>query len=150
MLQININFFAISIGALILVTILASSVEGRLLGGLLEDASDKGCDFIAAHITDSGQNAVDDLPEDLYSYFKLPLTLFTCGRLREANLVLDHIKVNFLQPDGDFKTTPDLKSVNPDAQSSIRLVTSSLSWLPTAWSAMTWQLILPWQRTGRS
>ncbi|ELT88626.1 hypothetical protein CAPTEDRAFT_216338 [Capitella teleta] len=113
--MINVAMFFVVIGALTSVCLFASSADGRLFDGLLEDASDKGCAFIAAHISDDGRYNISGSTEDLYSYFKLPLTLFTCGRLREANLVLDYIKCNFLQPDGDFKTSADLKSESPEA-----------------------------------
>ncbi|ELU11584.1 hypothetical protein CAPTEDRAFT_211858 [Capitella teleta] len=89
------------------------SALGRLHGGLVEEASNKGLDYITSHITETGRYNEPSAREDLWYYYKLPLTLSLGGRLRDANLVLNHIKCDFMQPDGDFRTSPDVKSSIP-------------------------------------
>ncbi|ELT96550.1 hypothetical protein CAPTEDRAFT_227188 [Capitella teleta] len=80
------------------------SALGRLHGGLVEEASNKGLDYITSHITET-------------------------GRLRDANLVLNHIKCDFMQPDGDFRTSPDVKSSIPGSLEYYQYINS---WIVTA------------------
>uniref|UniRef100_X2ACE9 Alpha-macroglobulin-like TED domain-containing protein n=1 Tax=Capitella teleta TaxID=283909 RepID=X2ACE9_CAPTE len=90
------------------------TAETRLLGGQLEAASDKGFDYIVQFIDDHGNYSIPSVTEnDLCFFFKLPLILYTGGKLREAHLVLDYIKDNFMQSDGDFRTSQTVKACHP-------------------------------------
>ena len=49
---------------------------------------------------------------DLASYYKSPYLFFISGRSDAATRLLAHVKQAFMQPGGDFMTSPDHKSAN--------------------------------------
>ncbi|ELT88893.1 hypothetical protein CAPTEDRAFT_209532 [Capitella teleta] len=90
------------------------TAESRLLDGKLDAASNRGLDYIAQYIDDHGKfSAPYVIEKDLCHYYMLPWILFSGGKLREADLVLDFIKINFMQPDGDFRTSQAIKACHP-------------------------------------
>ncbi|ELU15436.1 hypothetical protein CAPTEDRAFT_203383 [Capitella teleta] len=92
----------------------AIATESRILDGTLETASDKGIEYIAQFVDDYGNFSAPFVTDnDLCFFFKLPLILSTAGKLRQANLVLNYIKMNFMQPDGDFRTSQSVKACFP-------------------------------------
>jgi hypothetical protein len=76
----------------------------------LLNASNLAVDFLAENIDENGMFVAPGAEEDLCFYYKLPMALFLGGKLREADRVLDHIKQTFLQPNGDFRTSADVKT----------------------------------------
>ena len=50
--------------------------------------------------------------EDLACYYKAPYLLYISGKIQEANHLLNYIQRAFGRKNGDFTTSPDLKSVN--------------------------------------
>ncbi|ELT96249.1 hypothetical protein CAPTEDRAFT_209761 [Capitella teleta] len=101
--------------------------------GILEAASDKGLNYTAQNIGDDGVYSHPSVSKDLCFYAQLPQVLFTGGKLREANLVLDYIKDNFLQPDGDFRTSQAVKACHPVFA---HRYTSTNSWITLTAHAM--------------
>ena len=49
---------------------------------------------------------------DLACYYKSPYLFYISGKIEEASLILMTIKTRFMQQDGDFKTSSNLKSEN--------------------------------------
>lgn len=49
---------------------------------------------------------------DLAAHYKSPTTLYAAGRVAEANRIVDYIKTNYLQADGDVLTSPGFKSAD--------------------------------------
>jgi hypothetical protein len=47
---------------------------------------------------------------DIASYYKSPYLFYISGKIEEANRILSYIKKAFMQKDGDFKTTSEIKS----------------------------------------
>eukprot|EP00914_Ancora_sagittata_P003377 GHVO01007028.1.p1 GENE.GHVO01007028.1~~GHVO01007028.1.p1 ORF type:complete len:154 (-),score=17.00 GHVO01007028.1:585-1046(-) len=84
--------------------------------GALEEARDRGIDYLVSHIDDESKLTTPSAEENLCHYFKLPLVLFTAGKLREAHLVLSHIKTSFMQDDGDFRTSDIVKYCSLEPQ----------------------------------
>lgn len=57
--------------------------------------------------------SIRGFPNDLACYYKAPTFFLTQGRGDLANKVLNHIRLNFMQSDGDFMSSKKLKSANP-------------------------------------
>ena len=51
-------------------------------------------------------------PQDLACYYKSPYLFFLSGHGQESHRVLDFISRVFMQPNGDFSTSPEMKSEN--------------------------------------
>jgi hypothetical protein len=78
-------------------------------------ASDKAARFFQQHLSEDGQlfgESEADVYTDLAYYYKLPTLLLESGKVMEANLVLNYVKDNFLQDNGDFMTSSLLKTDN--------------------------------------
>ncbi|ELU11537.1 hypothetical protein CAPTEDRAFT_215347 [Capitella teleta] len=90
--------------------LLSGLQEYRMDGDLLLEASDKSAAYLAANVNASGFLVAPGAEEDLFFYYKLPMALFIAGKLREANRVLDHIKLTFMRRNGDFRTSKEVKT----------------------------------------
>ena len=74
----------------------------------LERAAEQSIDYFVRLLDmETGQVGTET---DLGSYGKLANAFIFNGRIKEANALLDYCIKNFLQENGDFKTTPNLKS----------------------------------------
>ncbi|XP_071092153.1 uncharacterized protein [Haliotis cracherodii] len=71
------------------------------------DASRKGIKFMAENLDENGQFTGEDVRYDIDSMYKLPNQLLLDGRPREANRLLNNLKKNFLQQNGDFLSFPE-------------------------------------------
>ncbi|ELT91666.1 hypothetical protein CAPTEDRAFT_219033 [Capitella teleta] len=74
------------------------------------ESSEQAVEFFQQHISVYGELTAPGAERDICFYYKLPMALFTGGAWREANAVMDFIKLNFLQEDGDLRTSPELKT----------------------------------------
>ncbi|ELU11535.1 hypothetical protein CAPTEDRAFT_215345 [Capitella teleta] len=87
-----------------------ASIHGLQDIDLLLEASDKSAAYLAANVNASGFLVAPGAEEDLCFYYKLPMALFMAGKLREADSVMDHIKLTFMRRNGDFRTSDDVKT----------------------------------------
>ncbi len=67
-------------------------------------------EWLAGQMKDDGSFQVSG--EDLACYYKAPYLLFISGNSQEAHQMLSYIQSTFGRENGDFTTSPDLKSVN--------------------------------------
>lgn len=49
---------------------------------------------------------------DISGYYKSPMMFLRAGKLNRALQLLDYVKTNFLQSDGDFLSSGNIKSTN--------------------------------------
>ncbi len=75
-----------------------------------QNSSDRALVWLTKQIQGDGSYGSEIC--DLASYYKSPYLFFISGKIELANLILSTIKTNFLQADGDFKTSSELKSEN--------------------------------------
>lgn len=71
------------------------------------DASERAVNYLVSQMQPDGSYAGTT---DLAAHYKSPTTLYAAGRVAEANRIVDYIKANYLQPDGDVMTSPGFKS----------------------------------------
>ena len=76
------------------------------------EASEKTAQFFEQNISSEGELTAPGAQSDLCFYYKLPTLLLVSGRYRLANKVLDFIKANFMQENGDFRTSTEVKTEN--------------------------------------
>lgn len=62
---------------------------------------------LAAKITSDGQLNIEGESRELCGIYKLPTLMLLSGRIKEAHALLDNIKKNHLQENGDFLSYPD-------------------------------------------
>ncbi len=74
-------------------------------------AVERGTKWLERHIKDDGSYGA--AIEDLACYYKSPYLFSLTGYHHAAHRMLDHIKENFMQSNGDFATSVQSKSVNP-------------------------------------
>jgi len=77
-------------------------------------AAEKTANYIKDQLLDDGRLNIE--VNDLACYYKAPQMFMTAGMRDEAKAVLGYIEANFLQPNGDFKSTESIKSQNPEYQ----------------------------------
>lgn len=75
------------------------------------EAANKGCDWIESRLKPNGE--LLGCPLDLSCYYHVPTLLMLHGKWKRALTVLDFIKNQFMQPNGDFLSSKDIKSENP-------------------------------------
>jgi len=75
-----------------------------------QQSADRAVEWLAGQMKEDGSLQVP--VEDLACYYKAPYILFISGKIQEANHMLSYIQKTFGQENGDFTTSPDLKSVN--------------------------------------
>ncbi len=73
-------------------------------------AAEKALDWLNQQLQSDGSYGPQI--DDLACYYKSPYLFQLCGRLPEAERLLNHIQQRFMQANGDFLTAPDLKSEN--------------------------------------
>ena len=73
-------------------------------------SADRALNWLLQQLKDDGSygSAVNDLA----CYYKSPYLFYISGRMEEAQRVLNHIRQTFMQANGDFKTSVDIKSAN--------------------------------------
>ncbi len=81
----------------------------QLIGNYKKSA-DEALNWLLQQLKDDGSygSAINDLA----SYYKSPYLFYISGRIEEAKRTLNHIKQKFMQENGDFKTSVDIKSNN--------------------------------------
>ena len=67
-------------------------------------------EWLAGQMKENGSFQVSE--EDLACYYKAPYLFYISGKTQEAHQMLSYIQRAFGQENGDFTTSPDLKSVN--------------------------------------
>ncbi len=72
--------------------------------------ADRALNWLLHQLKDNG--SYGSTINDLASYYKSPYLFYISGRIEEAKIILNHIKHEFMQEDGDFKTSVDIKSKN--------------------------------------
>jgi hypothetical protein len=77
----------------------------------LTHSANKVVDFLESKLQQDGSYGAD--AKDLACYFKSPMMFIAANKQKLASLVLTHIKKQFMQEDGDFRTQDNLKSINP-------------------------------------
>lgn len=75
------------------------------------NAARKALSWLENRLLENGE--IKGMPQDIACYYKAPAFLMQQGRWDLANRVLDHIKTIFMQPNGDFLSSIDVKSANP-------------------------------------
>lgn len=73
------------------------------------DASDKAVNWLVSQMQADGSYAGTS---DLAAHYKSPTTLYAAGKVEEANRIVDYIRGNYLQADGDLLTSPGFKSAD--------------------------------------
>jgi hypothetical protein len=77
----------------------------------LADSANKVVTFLESKVQQDGSYGVD--AKDLACYFKSPMMFVAAKKPKTASFILTHIKKQFMQADGDFRTQDNLKSSNP-------------------------------------
>ena len=77
---------------------------------IYKQTADKALKWLTHQLKEDGSFQVP--LEDLACYYKAPYLFSLSGQLGEANRILNFIQKSFGQNDGDFKTSPNLKSEN--------------------------------------
>lgn len=72
--------------------------------------ADKALNWLLQKLKDDGSYGYGI--NDLASYYKSPYLFYISGKIEEAKRTLNHIKQKFMQNNGDFKTSVDIKSKN--------------------------------------
>ena len=75
-----------------------------------QQSANRGVEWLAGQMKKDGSFQMAE--EDLAYYYKAPYCLFLAGKTQEANCMLSYIQRAFEQENGDFTTTPQLKSIN--------------------------------------
>jgi hypothetical protein len=73
-------------------------------------SADRALDWLLKQLKDDGSYGSGI--NDLACYYKSPYLFYISGRMEEARRILSHIQKKFMQPDGDFKTSVNIKSEN--------------------------------------
>ncbi|KAL4220010.1 hypothetical protein ACF0H5_020422 [Mactra antiquata] len=96
-------------------------------------ASRKTAKYLCKLVDDDGVLKHDDINMDLCSQYKLTTLLLISGYTKQANKLLDRIKKDFMQPNGDFLSYPEKK--DGEQKSSSFPMTHFWSYM-NAWIAM--------------
>jgi len=87
----------------------SKKIDASKLCFKLADSANKVVAFLESKLLKDGSY---EEAEDLACYFKSPMMFIAANKQETASLVLTHIKKQFMQTNGDFKTQDNLKSVN--------------------------------------
>ncbi|XP_060608400.1 uncharacterized protein LOC132760434 [Ruditapes philippinarum] len=96
-------------------------------------ASNKTSQLLAGNVAADGSLKDDDVRNDLCSQYKLTTLLAISGYTMEAHILLDRIKKNFMQANGDFISYPEKNEIG--RKSSSFPMTHFWSYM-NAWIAM--------------
>lgn len=94
-----------------------AAVNVQEMNGLFElrnsiyASASRTVDFFINQITSEGSYAN---ATDLACYYKSPMMFISAGRPELAYQMLSYIQEQYLQIDGDFRTSPTLKSIKPE------------------------------------
>ncbi len=97
------------------------------------ESSTKASKWLEKHLTDEGSYKIAS--NDLACYYKAPLFFMSLGKNQQAHALLDFIQKQFMQSNGDFKTSESCKS--------------SQAALTAYWPYMNGWITLAAQRLGR-
>jgi hypothetical protein len=75
------------------------------------NAAKKALSWLENRLLENGE--MRGMPQDIACYYKAPTLLMQHGRMDLANAILDHIKATFMQANGDFLSSTEVKSANP-------------------------------------
>jgi len=73
-------------------------------------SADMGLDWLLQKLKNDG--SYGPTVNDLACYYKSPYLYYISGRIAAAKRILNHIQQTFMQANGDFKTSVDIKSEN--------------------------------------
>lgn len=76
----------------------------------LSKSANQVIDFLESKLQTNGSYGDD--AKDIACYFKSPMLFLAANKPNTAAALLNHIKINFMSRDGDFKSTDTLKSAN--------------------------------------
>src|ERR1700733_13952447 len=87
------------------------SVDESKLCEKLSHSADLAINFLESKLQKDGSYGSD--AKDIACYFKSPMMFLAANKPLIASRILDYIKLTYMFKDGDFRTTENLKSVNP-------------------------------------
>ena len=80
------------------------------LAKTLIESANKTLHFFESRMLPNGSYGKD--VTDISGYYKSPMMFLSAGKSNRTMQILDYVKTNFLQPDGDFLSPGDIKSAN--------------------------------------